>query len=180
MLDCQIKTVDEARLENVMARLPGTNYSNASLDTLITLSKLSMQKNCGALDNETMRKILGIFIKNENFQSRASLHMLYYWLGTLYADSLQLTFAIEALDKANEYQGVIDIPLQQAIWLSSAGLYDDALSYVYKARGMEERIKNPLLKGIRKGDIDRLEQLIKAAQENTEASTTPTVPASPR
>ena len=70
-----------------------------------------------------------------------------------------------SLDLANQYMGVIDIPLQQAIWLSSAGLYDAALEYVDKAEAMDNRARNPLLLHARQKDIVNLRRLIERARD---------------
>ena len=159
-LDCNNQTLTKSQVTSAIDKLSTAAYSHAILQTMMNVAKLSIDKKCIALTNKSTRKIILTFIKNPHYNKNAYLHAFYYWLGVLYAEDRLLDPAIKSLDIAHAHLPVIDIPLQQAAWLLSAGLYDDAQRYVDKARAIDNRVKNPFLKHTRKKDIDNMEKLI--------------------
>jgi len=168
-LDCNTRTLTRAQITNAIKLLPTAKYSHATIPTVINLHMQFSKKTCKELTADALINIINALINNKSFGSNPNLHALYYWKGQIYADKHMLSPAMEALDISHKYMGVIDIPLQQAIWLSSAGLYDDALKYIQLAEDMDNRARNPLLDNARKRDIDNLRKLIqkgKASQKN--------------
>ncbi|WP_078482439.1 hypothetical protein [Solemya pervernicosa gill symbiont] len=165
LVQCATKTLTSDEIESFKNTIKFAKYSHASTSSLIQLSQLVSKGRCKPLNTNDMVMIYLRAIENPGFQSHKTQHMLYYWLGQTFADQRNLSSAMEALDKAHAFQPVIDIPLLQAIWLSSAGLYDDSLQYISVARKMDNRAKNPLLKHSKRRDIDNLEQLIIKAQQ---------------
>ena len=75
---------------------------------------------------------------------------------------------MEAMDKANAIELTMDFALLQMKWLVSAGLYDDALRYVAKARKANDR--KLLTRWLNEDAIDGWEQAVlearKASQSN--------------
>jgi len=167
-LDCNTKTLTRKQINDAILTLPDKKYSHATIPTLLNLYEQFSRKTCDELTADLLLNIIEALIKNKSFGSDSNMHALYYWKGLIYADKHMLSPAMESLDISHKYQGVIDIPLQQAIWLSSAGLYDDALTYLQLAEDMDNRAQNPLLKNVRKRDISNLKRLIlKEKQGNT-------------
>ena len=163
--DCYFHNLDIADLKKRMKRLEKSQYSNAAITTIIMLSERATLKKCPALTPETTITLLDTLINNPEFQRASSLHALHYWKGMLYGKLLQLNNAMNELDKAFEYARVIDIPLQQSIWLISAGLFNDAAIYLNKAQQLNNRIRNPFLKNIRKRDLANLAAVIRKAKK---------------
>jgi len=159
-LDCGSHSLNEELFNSLLPRLSTGKYSHGALTTMIKLSRMSINKTCPTLNPESTRDILTTLINNPEFQGKASRHALYYWLGQLYAKDGMLTPAIESLDIAHKNMGVIDIPLQQAVWLLNAGLYDDALKYVDLAEQIDNRVKNPLLRHTRRKHVTNLRKQI--------------------
>ncbi len=159
-LDCHNGSLNEKLLLDILPELTTAKYQHGAITTMMMLGKMAKSKTCQTLTPAKTREILTALIKNPAFQSKTSLHALYYWIGQLYAADRMLFPAIENLDIAHNYMGVIDIPLQQAVWLSSAGLYDDALRYVDKAEQIDNRIKNPFLRHTRRKHITNLRKQI--------------------
>ena len=164
-IDCARKTLEQSQIDRTVFKLKSAAHSHAAITTMISLSQFTIENKCSTLNNENMIRILVSLIENPNFKDNKSQHALYYWLGQIYANMGHLNEAIESLDKSHQHLGVIDIPLQEAVWLASAGLYKDALLYIDKARQMDNRIHNPLLIHARKRDIDNLENMIRKRQK---------------
>ena len=159
-LDCNTNTLTTEQVNHAISILPTAKYSNATISTVINLYQQYNKRTCQELTADSLLNIVNALIKNKSFGSSANLHALYYWKGQIYADKRMLSNAMEALDTSHRHQGIIDIPLLQAIWLTSAGLYDDALAYIQLAEDMDNRARNPLLKHARKNDIYNLKNLI--------------------
>ena len=70
---------------------------------------------------------------------RASLSELFILHSELYVNERKLSPAIEMLDKAFKTRKEWFIPVRQAQLLMSAGLYEDALEYLNKAKLLEQR-----------------------------------------
>lgn len=167
LIQCTKETLTLDDISAIQLKMKSSKYSHASASTLIQFAQIAMKGECGALNTNEMINIFKATSYNPSFKQRTTQHMLHYWLGQMYANQRLLSPAMDSLDKAHQLQPVIDIPLLQATWLSTAGLYDDALTYISLAREMDKRAKNPLLRNSKKRDIDNLEQLIINAKNNS-------------
>jgi tetratricopeptide (TPR) repeat protein len=164
-IDCLAgKSLDRQHIEETIAWLPKGRFDNASTDTLRTLVEWHTTGRCPQLTVNDLHRLLDAILANARFQtSGISLSNLYYLQGQLYAAQGHLSPAVEALDKAFVHRPNVDVVLRQALWLASAGLYNDALQYIEKARQVDQRA-HTLLRNTREEDIDALQQLISRAK----------------
>ncbi|MEO5376598.1 MAG: tetratricopeptide repeat protein [Magnetococcus sp. DMHC-6] len=160
-LDCLFNRLQPADLERLYVWLPKGHYdSGVSSDTIHKLSILQEKGLCPLITEEDILRMLKGVIANPAFSNDSKLMgNLYYFLGHLYVKQRDLNSAIESLELATFYMpNDIDIPLLQAVWLSSAGLPEQALMFVTKARKMDQNAG--MSRNLRQNDIDQLERMI--------------------
>lgn len=133
--------------EQLISTVTSGNCRNISIDDLISLLK--------SLENA--QRLRG--------SAKVSILMM---LSDLYVRKGMLSPAVETLDRAYKTQINSNIPLQQAALLTSAGLYEDALSYINRAKLADE--KRSLLKPSEIKTILIMEKQIKNRLENTNTS----------
>jgi len=164
--DCYYNRLSETEFNKRKQRLKNSQHSNSAITTMIMLSERATLKKCPALTADSTIKLLDTLINNPSFQRASSLHALHYWKGMIYGKIRQLNKAMNELDTSFHYAQVIDIPLQQSMWLVSAGLFTDAKTYLYKARQLNNRVTNPLLRNTRKKDLDNLAAIIRKGKKS--------------
>ncbi len=162
-LDCEAQTLTSDFMAELERQLTKVHFSNAVVPTLEHLFVDSKKDKCPLFQGREYQHLINTLLQNPNFQTAYVQHALYYWLGRNYARQRLLSPAIEALDKAFQYKPVVKIPLQQAVWLSSAGLYDDALTYIDKAKRFNQT-QSLLFQNIGRQEIRFYEQQIIKAQ----------------
>ena len=143
-------------LRTIITRLrTGKNYNAGviALDNIVTMRE---KRKCSRFRYEDLVMILNTLIDNPNYSNLLSgLHLI---TGRLHAAARMLNPAMSSLDKAYAYSGRIDILLFQAELLVSAGLYQDALRYLEKARNENER--RPVRRYVYETEINTWEQAI--------------------
>jgi hypothetical protein len=95
---------------------------------------------CKNIDIDDMHKILYAAEKTQNLNDTVKARILAMH-SDLYVKQQQLSPSIELLDEAFKHDKNATIPIRQAILLSSAGLYKDALLYLEKAETADKQRK---------------------------------------
>lgn len=160
LLDCDSRQLSKQQLDSAISTLTHGTYSQATIPTLIEFYTLVKNKPCSVMSLQKLLDITNALLKNKAYNSNSNLHVLNYWKGIVYADMQLLNPAMESLDLAGKYLDIVDIPLQQAIWLSTAGLYDDALEYIEKAELANKKARLHIIRDRKAKDIENLRSLI--------------------
>ncbi len=156
--------IDPRRIDELVASFTGGGFHISILDQLATVKRYAVAGHCPELDNPAARRILTALLASPHGHSDVVRQVANYHLGQLYAEARQLEQAIETLDLAFQAKPVVDIPLQQAVYLLSAGLYEDALRYVERARQTDNQVQPFFLRGLRRNDIDGVATWIRKLQ----------------
>ncbi len=146
-------------LKPIVDKLPHAAVDNIMLDTLDQLIDSIEDNSCKGLKTEHLFSIASSIMTNQNYQNRNALAHIYYSLARLSYLDHDLNGAIQNLDRSFEYVQNIDIAMNAAYWLGTAGLYAQAQERIALARQADQR-RPPLLRGIRKMDIDYWDQYI--------------------
>ncbi len=160
LLDCDSKQLTKQQLDSTITTLTHGTYSQATVPTLVEFYALMKNKPCSVMSFQKILDIINALLENNYYKSNSNLHILNYWKGIVHADMHQLNPAMESLDLAGKYLDVVDIPLQQAVWLTTAGLYDEALEYINKAKLVNKKARLHLIRDRRSKDIENLRSLI--------------------
>lgn len=139
-------------------------YENASYNLLREMTSLIKEGSCKGFGFEDLMAVYNALGKNEKFMAgklyRSNYH---YFKGKLFSDMGDLNSAVIELDKAYRYKKNATFPLQQANWLASAGLIQDARRYLEIAEQTPPRTKyikignDQLIESARK-NIDRFDK----------------------
>lgn len=133
---CQFQQITPDRLEQMVIQAAYFQYQAPMMTNLEHLVQATQKQACLPLEPARMSRILHTLVENPNIKERFALHLLHLWLGQLYAQTRQLDLTIKHLDQAFRYRQRIEIPIQQAIYLISAGLLTDAQEYLQRAKTM--------------------------------------------
>ncbi|GIX27171.1 MAG: hypothetical protein KatS3mg123_1052 [Burkholderiales bacterium] len=151
--DESIKIPDQ---QTLLQRLKNAKFSNspvASLDVIVTAKE---NGECRRLDENFILELIDALLKNPVYEAHSdNLNLL---AGRLYVKLGHLDPAIKALDRAYAKSPRVDIAFMQAELLASAGLYDDALRYLNRARDAASVL--PFKRELQLKEITALERTI--------------------
>lgn len=169
LLDCLQGTAPRALVDEIIAGLTDSPFNHSSEVTVESLAAYQQEGRCPGLKREDIHRMISALIADPKYRAVPnSLRNLYYLQGTMYGDERRLNPAMEALDHAFALVPDADIAMQQAVWLATAGLYDDALRYVEKARRADKA--KWWRSDVRRHDIDNLEKAIIVSREKAAAA----------
>jgi hypothetical protein len=121
-------------LQRLTEIIPHGRFDHASLDSIRFLIEKSSTGRCEISDSEIL-EIVDLYLRNPKFRSVAQARgFLYQAQSRVHIRAGNLTATIDAMDKAYEAVPNYGFPLNQAYLLYTAGLYDDALRYIERAR----------------------------------------------
>lgn len=130
-----------------------------------TIQILMRNEACDAITMPRIRLLIDSFIDNPNYNSSPQfLENLYLLYSYSYKNEGDLSGAMSFADKAYQARPEPLIPYTQSIWLYDAGLYDDALKYLDKAKETYEITKIIKIKG--RPEFDVLEGAIRRSMES--------------
>jgi tetratricopeptide (TPR) repeat protein len=155
-LGCFEETVSLPERATVFARLRKATFSNApvaSLDVIVTAKE---KKGCTRVDNRYVFEIIDALRSNTAYKPHFT--NLSFLAGRLHVTDGNLDGAIKSLDAAYAAQPRVDIAYIQAKWLVSAGLNDEALRYLERARQAVSPL--PLKRDLQLANIAALERTI--------------------
>jgi tetratricopeptide (TPR) repeat protein len=122
--------------DTVLAALRVSRFSNAPFGALEQLVILREDGKCGRLGQRNLVEVFNALLANPEIATRRAdrLADLLVLLGRLHASERQLAPAMASLDQAYSILPSVETALLQVKLLASAGLLDDAQSYIIKAR----------------------------------------------
>lgn len=134
-LGCRDETVKLPEFEIVIDQLRHSKNYNSAILALNRIVTLHEDGRCEHIERRQIFRLVHAMIENPNFHNH--LGILYAFEGRLHAAAGWLDGAMHSLDKSFVYSTPfdrVDITLLQVKFLASAGLYDDAMDYINKAR----------------------------------------------
>lgn len=133
-IQCANNSVDAQALSELIKRASIDSFSDGVFETISVLIGFVKSKRCDGLNYEPLLTVLDKLLKNPRYPGYLKRDMGILKSG-IYSNIGDLSATIEALDEAAIYDPQsADIPLMQAGYLASAGLYADALTYTQQAK----------------------------------------------
>jgi tetratricopeptide (TPR) repeat protein len=162
-LSCQGNLPPKYNVEDVIKASQNAIYRNVLPTITKRLIDTVKETNCSYVKEDDL---ISILIATENLErlrgpAKAELILM---LADLYIDKGMLSPAIDALDRAFLARKLPAIAVRQAELLSSAGLYDDALRYIEKAKLADS--KRPVFQPSYLRIINLMEQQIQKQIQN--------------
>lgn len=155
-IGCYDSSIELPNQQTLLQNLKNARFSNApvaSLDVIVTAKE---KGECTRISDAHVLELIDALVQNPKYA--AHLDNLSLLAGRLYANMGYLDNAIKALDRAYMKSPRVDIAFFQADLLASAGLYDDALRYVEKARQAVSAF--PIKRDLQLANIAALERAI--------------------
>jgi len=167
-LTCTDRDLPMPNMRTVVDTLKISAYSTVPVGRMEEIVMLREKNQCQRLNYQELQQCMDALLANPRYYlARKNLYALQ---ARLYATAGLLNPAMETMDKAYAIEPTADFALLQMKWLASAGLYDDALRYVQKAREANER--NPLTRWLYRSGIDEWEQQVRKLQKAARSATT--------
>lgn len=155
-LGCFDDAVSLPDRNTLFARLRKASFSNAPIASLDFIVTNKEKKGCARVNDEHVFEIINALEANPAYKPH--LMNLGFLAGRLHATNGNLDGAIKSLDVAYAAQPRVDIAFMQAGLLATAGLYDDALRYLERARQAASSL--PLKRDLQLKEITALERII--------------------
>jgi len=165
-LACEDPDLPLPDLHTVIDTLRVSTYSTVPVGRMEEIVLLREKNQCRRLNYQDLQQCLDSLLANPRYYlARKNLYALQ---ARLYATEGLLNPAMETMDKAYAIEPTVDFALLQMKWLASAGLFDDALRYVQKAREANER--NLLTRWLYRDGIDDWERAVRELKKSAEAA----------
>lgn len=151
-------------LERLREIAPDARFEFASLEALRALTRRLDKKTCTHTADQVIQ-IIDLYLANEKFAANSlTREGLYQAKAKVYRKLGDLDKTIRALDEAFVASNKYHYRVEQAMLLASAGLYEEALGFIDKARDAPKRSWfEPIW---RDPDIDRAEAAIRYWQRH--------------
>lgn len=136
VIECKHGLESSASLETIQEVAPVARPIDGISASLEQLIELSRQETCPDLaNNDSLVKLYQAVEKIPELDRRRDLAArIYFQHANVEAMRRQLDTTMRLLDKAYKLQPTVDIALKQAVVLSSAGLYEEALERLQNAK----------------------------------------------
>lgn len=119
--------------------VPTARFEFASIEVIGTLVRNLGKKKCTHTPEQVLH-LIDLYLSNDKFaRHKLARSILFHHKSKVYRTMRNLNGTIEALDEAYEASGQYDYRIEQALMLATAGLYDEALEFVEKARHAKRR-----------------------------------------
>jgi len=162
---CDLDIIDNNLTEEIINISSTGKYGHEVTQTLMQIITLHTAGKCKSLKFDQLLQIASGIKANPRFKSSANQSNIDYVIGILYASKGDLNKSIKQMDMAFSNYNDPNIAILQAGWLASAGLYEDALTYLNKA---ETAIDN--LKAFKNKDYSEVRKFRKQILEDMKAS----------
>lgn len=168
-IGCKHGLVSPVAFSDIMRRSQDAYYHGGLITEVKKFANLYLDGKCkGQIDESMIHELLENISNAHGMRGGQKADLLFFH-AQKYADLGYLDFAMERLDQAGKYQQDFVVPFRQAQYLASAGLYEESLQYIEKAKRWD---KNRVRAWIVPGNTDliaRFEQRINYLQANKEA-----------
>lgn len=164
---CLKKTVSPAHINKLIndtiKKAPTAEFEYASMATLELMRKEIVNGKCNGVSFNSLLKIYQAFEHNHKFFNDSVTKGLYFYeISAIHALMGNLDQAVKSSDLAFGAYRNVEFPLQQAYWLYTAGLYDDALRYIKIAKSVKPASRYVTIDNSQR--INKIEFAIKEAQ----------------
>ena len=125
-------------ISDISNNVSAAKFSGNLIPAVKNLMELNYTGKCTSMSYDELHRLLHSLEELQNFRaiSKAELLVIH---SELYVKEGLLSPAVEILDRALSYEHSSLIPARQAQLLLSAGLYEDAMNYINKAKRIENR-----------------------------------------
>lgn len=132
---CSTNKIKHQPFEELFELAKNSRFTFGVLKMADHIRKKIVQKKCTNVVMGDIITFLHYLSENPStFHNKHNRHNIYVTLAKAYEYTRDLNATITMYDRAYQFVSIDTIPLSQAILLSSASLYEDALSYVNKAK----------------------------------------------
>ncbi|EGV31329.1 hypothetical protein ThidrDRAFT_1951 [Thiorhodococcus drewsii AZ1] len=142
--------------------VPSAHFEHGSLEGIDWIAKNAKKEGCDFKEDD-LEKIIDLYLSNPRFYgNEAARTLLYRILADRQRKRGDLNATIQSLDLAYAARPSFDVALNQAWLLATAGLFEDADTYLQKARETPPRSKGERLwRDDKIAEIERLIRLMK-------------------
>jgi len=172
LLDCHEANLDSRDMDRIAERLKTGTRDFAGPESLNRVVELYAKHDCRPVSGSELQKLADAMIVNPMFRDGFVQAQLYYLKARIFAADGNLDAAVRYLQLAYSKGPNVDIALRETEYLLSAGLFDDALAALGRARAADSRGR--VAKGLRAGLIDDWERVVHRLIEEKRRSGTPT------
>jgi hypothetical protein len=158
LLDCHFKNLDDQDIDRIAAQLRIGTRDFAGPESLKRVVDLQAKGDCNSISSAQLQELVDAMLVNPQFKDGFVQSQLFYLKARIFAADGKLDPAIRYLQLAYAKSANVDIALTETEYLLSAGLFEDALAAIDRARAADRRgIANT---GLRANFIDEWEQVI--------------------
>ena len=149
MLDtaCRKNLTINLTIQDIIDATKSSKYTGALPIVAKRLFEAKVKYNCSFFNIEDLHMLFAALENNTQRIAKGALVEILNMRSDLYILQRQLSPAVETLDRAFSLRKLPEIPARQANILASAGLYQDALTYIEKAK-MADSYRKPLVPSI--------------------------------
>jgi len=133
-LACRNRAMTPAKLETALTRLNTAGYTNSLSKAYADFITLWLNDRCGNLDAQTLLAFNEKLLSIPELQHNDMPAVLHYWQAEVQVKQGNLGATMQHLEASYHLQPTLDKLLIQATYLSSAGLYANALSKLQQAK----------------------------------------------
>ncbi len=139
-LRCLLNTLTARQVDEFLGRISSSNYDLQLVNYLPVLRNNAFAGTCSAFGAEELHDLFDSLLSNPRISANnIALGAILYNKGLAYARSGDLDLALLQLDHSFDANSLIDIPLQQTVWLLEANRPLDAQQYLSLARQHEHQ-----------------------------------------
>jgi hypothetical protein len=141
-IGCHYKLEVQYTIKDIEGMIPSARFTDGILTMTTTLVDSIVKEKCSNYDVYDAISLITAIGEIPNIQRHGKTYAkLLYLQSDLHVLVGQLSPAIELLNTVYKHQPLPTAPLRQATLLASAGLYDDALEYIEKAKKAAKNTK---------------------------------------
>jgi len=166
LLRCKAKTLTNSDLTSGLEKLQTAGFVASTPKVYADLISQWLTNKCGDITAAQIIAFSEQLDKTENLMHGKMRHLLHYWQAEIQVSQGNLEQTMFHHEAAYRLNPNLDSLLQQAIYLSSAGLYETAIKKLKKAPDdLCNDFRSCLVLEIRQPHIDNLINLIRKQQE---------------
>ena len=139
-ISCQNNFSQPFSFDQIISSVKQSSYSGHFTSILHNFIKTTLKHSCYGYTSDDLHKVLHALEETDGLQSTVLIDLLLVHSDIYVADG-NLNMAMETLNKAFSKKPLSLIAARQAQLLASAGLYDDALVFLEKAKKADNRRK---------------------------------------
>lgn len=134
-LRCIVDDLATAELDDLLRSFRTSEFDREIANYLPVLASNAAAGTCSGFGRDEFQVVLDNLLHNPNLATNGrAVGAIHYYKGIAHADAGELDLALQQLDLSYAANPLIDIPLQQTVWLLEANRPADAQDYLARAR----------------------------------------------